>query len=291
MVASPPKHPLPPIRMDIAAPETAERTPAVATRPRVVATAADARPAIRLDGVSLCYRLAKQRIATLKDYAIHLMKGALSYEKLWALQDVSLTVRHGESLGIVGRNGAGKSTLLKVISGVLKATRGKVEVDGRVAPILALGTGFDFELTGLENIYLNALLLGRTRREIDLRLEEIVEFSGLGDFIRSPIRNYSSGMLARLGFSIATAWPPDVLILDEVLGVGDARFLRRCDERLRRFHRDGTTLLLVSHSAESVRESCERVVWIDGGRVRADGPADEVLAAYEGFSLGNGVAI
>jgi ABC-2 type transport system ATP-binding protein/lipopolysaccharide transport system ATP-binding protein len=250
-----------------------------------------ARPAIRLDGVSLCYRLAKQRIATFKDYAIHLMKGALAYEKLWALQEVSLTVGRGESVGVVGRNGAGKSTLLKVVSGVLKATRGRVEIDGRVAPVLALGTGFDFELTGLENVHLNALLLGRTRKEVGERLEEIVAFSGLGDFIRSPIRNYSSGMLARLGFAIATAWPPDILILDEVLGVGDARFLRRCDERLRSFHRAGTTLLLVSHDVDSVRDACERTVWIEGGRVRADGPTAEVVEAYEKFSLGDGAGI
>jgi len=239
---------------------------------------------VRLDGVSLCYRLAKQRIATLKAYAIHLMKGALSYEKLWALDDVSLTVPRSESLGIVGRNGAGKSTLLKVIAGVLKPTLEQVDRDGTVAPILELGTGFDLELTGLENLYLNALLLGRSRREIDRVAEEIVDFSGLGDLIRSPIRNYSSGMVARLGFSVATAWLPDVLILDEVLAVGDARFLRRCEERLERFRRAGTTLLMVSHSPDAVRQTCERVVWIDEGRLRADGPAEEVLARYAEFS-------
>jgi len=249
-----------------------------------------AQAAIHLDGVSLCYRLAKQRIASLKEYAIHWMKGALSYEQLWALQDVSLFVRRGESVGIVGPNGAGKSTLLKVITGVLKATRGQVEVGGRVAPILELGTGFDFELTGLENIYLNALLLGRTRTEIDDRLEEIVAFSGLGDFVRSPIRNYSSGMVARLGFAIATAWRPDVLILDEVLAVGDARFLRRCEERLESFRRADTTLLMVSHSLEAVRHTCKRALWFDGGRLRADGPVDEVLERYAAFSATDGAA-
>ena len=153
---------------------------------------------IRLEGVSLCYRLAKQRIPSLKEYAIHFLRGSLSYEKLWALRGVDLTLRRGETLGIIGRNGAGKSTLLKVISRVLKPTTGSARVHGRIAPILELGSGFDYELTGLENVYLNALLLGHTRREIQATIDEIVDFSGLGDFIRSPLRNYSSGMQARL---------------------------------------------------------------------------------------------
>ena len=240
----------------------------------------DAPDVIRLEEVALCYRLAKQRIPSLKEYAIHWMRGALSYEKLWALRDVSFTVRRGETLGIVGRNGAGKSTLLKVISRVLKPTQGKLEIQGRVAPILELGAGFDFELTGIENVYLNALLLGHARREIDEKLEDIIEFSGLGDFVRSPIRNYSSGMMSRLGFSVATAWIPDVLILDEVLSVGDASFTEKCEERLDRFHAAGTTILLVSHSAESVKKNCARCLWLDAGRLRADGETEEVLDLY-----------
>ena len=235
---------------------------------------------VRLEDVSLSYRLAKQRIPSLKEYAIHWMRGALSYEKLWALKEVSLTIRQGERVGIVGRNGAGKSTMLKVISRVLKPTQGTAEVRGRLAPILELGTGFDYELTGLENIYLNALLLGRTRREIDERIEWIVEFSGLGDFIRSPIRNYSSGMQARLGFSIATAWTPDILLLDEVLSVGDAAFTEKCEQRLREFHDAGTTVLMVSHAATAIEENCDRCIWIDAGRLRADGPTAEVLELY-----------
>jgi ABC-type polysaccharide/polyol phosphate transport system ATPase subunit len=236
-------------------------------------------PRIDLDGVSLCYRLAKQRLPSIKEYMIHFMKGALSYEKLWALRDVTFKVDSGEVLGIVGRNGAGKSTLLKVISRVLKPT-GKIVVRGTVSPILELGTGFDHELTGYENIYLNALLLGRSRREIDVQLEEIIQFSGLGDFIRAPIRNYSSGMMARLGFSIATAWVPDILILDEVLAVGDAAFTEKCEKRMQQFHDAGTTVLMVSHSAESVRKNCTRCVWLDAGRLRADGPTAEVLEMY-----------
>ena len=239
-------------------------------------------PCIRIEGVSLCYRLAKQRIPSLKEYAIHWMRGSLAYEKLWALRDITLTVGRGETLGIVGRNGAGKSTLLKVISRVLKPTVGTVTVRGYLSPILELGTGFDYELTGLENIYLNALLLGRSRRDIEEKMPEIVDFSGLGDFIRSPIRNYSSGMFARLGFSIATAWLPDILILDEVLSVGDAAFTEKCEQRLRRFHDAGTTVLLVSHSAEAISKNCTRAIWLDAGRLRADGPAAEVLAQYEG---------
>ena len=235
---------------------------------------------VRLEGISLSYRLAKQRIPSLKEYAIHWMRGALSYEKLWALRDVSLTIRQGERVGIVGRNGAGKSTLLKVISRVLKPTEGKAGIHGRLAPILELGTGFDYELTGLENIYLNALLLGRTRREIDERIEWIVEFSGLGDFIRTPIRNYSSGMQARLGFSVASAWMPDILILDEVLTVGDSAFTEKCEGRLAEFHEAGTTVLMVSHVAQAVEANCDRCIWLDAGRLRADGPTKKVLDLY-----------
>lgn len=241
---------------------------------------------VHLDGVSLRYRLAKQRIPSLKEYAISWMKGALAYEELWALQDVSLELARGDSLGIVGRNGAGKSSLLKVVSGVLTPTKGRSRVEGVVAPILELGTGFDGELTGLENIYLNALLLGRQRREIYERLDAIVEFSGLREFIRSPLRNYSSGMLARLGFSIATAWQPDVLILDEVLAVGDARFVLRCEKRLEELHRTGTTLLLVSHNVQAVRKTCRLALWLDRGRVQAAGPVEEVVDRYVAFSAG-----
>jgi ABC-type polysaccharide/polyol phosphate transport system ATPase subunit len=241
---------------------------------------------IQLEEVSLCYRLAKQRIPSLKEYAIHWMRGALSYEKLWALREVSLTIRQGERVGIVGRNGAGKSTMLKVISRVLKPSAGRAEIRGRLSPILELGTGFDHELTGYENIYLNALLLGRQRKEIDEKIEAIVDFSGLGDFIRTPIRNYSSGMIARLGFSIATAWLPDVLVLDEVLAVGDASFTERCQQRLQEFHESGTTVLMVSHNAQAVRESCSRCIWLDAGRLRADGPTEEILRQYSGLDAG-----
>lgn len=235
---------------------------------------------IKLDGVSLCYRLAKQRIPSFKEYAIHFVRGSLAYEQLWALRDLDLTVLRGETLGIIGRNGAGKSTLLKVVSRVLKPSRGTAVINGRIAPILELGSGFDYELTGLENVYLNALLLGHTRREIIAKMDEIVEFSGLGDFIRSPLRNYSSGMQARLGFSIATAWVPDILILDEVLAVGDATFTDRCEQRLRSFREAGATVLLVSHNTTAVVKNCTRCIWLDDGRMKADGRAAEIVRLY-----------
>jgi homopolymeric O-antigen transport system ATP-binding protein len=240
-----------------------------------------AEPLVRLSGVSLCYRLAKQRIPSLKEYAIHFVKGALSYEKLWALSDIDLEVQRGETLGVVGRNGAGKSTLLKVISRVLVPTRGRVEVRGRVAPILELGTGFDHELTGRENVFLNGLLLGHTRREITAAYDSIVEFSELGDFVNTPIRNYSSGMQARLGFSIATAWRPDLLILDEVLGVGDVAFRKKCEERLADLHRQGSTVLVVAHNRQAIVETCSRCIWIHGGRLQMSGPPAAVVDAYE----------
>lgn len=237
-------------------------------------------PSVRLQDVSLCYRLAKQRIPSFKDYAIHWVKGALSYEKLWALRDIALEVQPGQILGIVGRNGAGKSTLLKVISGVLKPTTGRAEVNGRVAPILALGAGFDHELTGLENIYLNGLLLGHTRREIAVKVDEIIEFSDLGDFMQSPVRNYSSGMQARLGFSIATAWVPDILILDEVLAVGDVGFVRKCARRMESFRKAGSTILMSSHNEDEILTNCTRCIWIDAGRIVAEGAPETVVAAY-----------
>ncbi|MDA8020975.1 MAG: ABC transporter ATP-binding protein [Thermoanaerobaculia bacterium] len=237
-------------------------------------------PVIRLDSVALCYRLAQQRLGSFKEYLIHMVKGSLTYEQLWALRGVDLIVTQGEMVGIIGPNGAGKSTLAKVITGVLKPTEGQREVRGTIAPILELTTGFDYELTGYENIFLNALLLGRRRVEIDERLESIIEFSGLGKFIHSPIRNYSSGMVARLGFSIATAWVPDVLILDEALAVGDARFLKRCQTRMSELREAGATTILISHATDMLRDYCTRCVWLDQGVVQADGPPGDVLDRY-----------
>lgn len=241
----------------------------------------DPSTAIELRDVSLCYRLAKHRAHSIKEYAIRFLRGALSYETLWALRDISFTMGHGEAVGIIGHNGAGKSTLLRVISRILRPTKGAARIQGTVAPILELGTGFDVELTGFENIFLSALLLGHKRREIQAALPSIVEFSGLGDFIHAPIRNYSSGMLSRLGFAVVSAWRPDILILDEVMAVGDAEFRPRCEERMREFRDAGATVLFVSHSHETVAQNCTRCLWLDHGLLRADGKPVEVLAAYE----------
>jgi ABC-type polysaccharide/polyol phosphate transport system ATPase subunit len=197
---------------------------------------------------------------------------------------VSLTVARGESIGIVGRNGAGKSTLLKVVSRVMAPTTGRVRVAGHVVPVLDLGAGLDMELSGIENIYLNALLLGRSRAEVHAACDRIVDASGLGDFIRSPLRQYSGGMVARLAFSVATAWTPEILVLDEVLAVGDAAFVEQSHQQLRRFHDGGTTVMVVSHEPTEIRATCRRCLWIDAGMIRADGPTDEVLERYAQFN-------
>ncbi len=242
-------------------------------------------PVVTVDNLSLCYRLARQRLPSLKEYAIHWLKGTLVYQDFWALRDVGFTVGQGEVLGIVGRNGAGKSSLLKVIAGVLDATRGDVRVEGRVAPILQLGTGFDPELTGRENIFLNGMLLGHTRREIHASVDAIIDFSELGEFIHSPIRTYSSGMLGRLGFSIATAWIPEVLILDEIFAAGDAAFTRKCERRVAEFRAAGATILVVSHAPHQILENCSRCLWLDRGILLADGEPREILERYHESTL------
>jgi ABC-type polysaccharide/polyol phosphate transport system ATPase subunit len=237
-------------------------------------------PVIQLDQVSLRYRLARQHLASIKEYAIHWMRGGVSYEDFWALTDVSLAVDRGQTVGIVGRNGAGKSSLLKIVTGILDPSAGTCQVSGTISPILELGAGFDIELTGLENISLNALLLGHPRRSIKARCKEIVEFAELGEFIDSPLRSYSSGMMARLGFAIATAWSSDVLVLDEVLAVGDAAFHRKCERRIADLRGAGTTVLLVSHSPREIESTCDRCLWIHRGRLLEDGAPAEVLAKY-----------
>ena len=238
-------------------------------------------PIIQLDQVTVAYRLASHRVPSLKEFAIHWVTGSLTYKKLLALSQVSFSIKAGENVGIIGRNGAGKSTLLKVISRVLKPTSGRVSVRGRVAPILALGTGFDYELTGRENIVLNALLLGHSRAEVRERMDAIIDFSELAEFIDSPVRNYSSGMVARLGFSVATAWLPDVLLLDEVFAVGDAHFVKRCNQRLDEVRAAGTTVVMVSHQAGEIERNCSRCIWLDGRTVRADGTPSDILKEYQ----------
>ena len=204
----------------------------------------------------------------------------MRYHSFWALQNINLEVLPGEVFGIIGPNGAGKSTLLKVIARVLYPTRGRVQLSGRIAPLLELGAGFDSELTGRENIYLNGAILGYTKAQIEAMFPEIVEFSGLQDFIDAPLRTYSTGMFARLGFSVATASRPDILIVDEILGVGDAEFQTKSYERIQSFKAEGTTILLVSHSLERVKEICNRAMWLDHGEIVSLGSASTVVLQY-----------
>ena len=241
---------------------------------------------IRLDKVSVRYRVPHERIGTFKEYAIRTLQRRVNHDEFWALRGVSLEVRRGEVFGIIGRNGAGKSTLLKVVSQVLRPTEGRVWLRGQVAPLLELGGGFHPELTGRENVFLNGTLLSHSRREVEARFEPIVDFAELGEFIDAPLRTYSTGMVARLGFAVATAWEPDILILDEVLAVGDEAFQRKCQARMRAFRDNGATVLMVSHNAATVHAMCQRALWLDHGAVRALGVAVEVVTQYQQANAG-----
>ncbi|MCS7017137.1 MAG: ABC transporter ATP-binding protein, partial [Gemmatales bacterium] len=237
---------------------------------------------IRLDGVSVRYRVPRERIPSFKEYAIRWLRREIAYHDFWALKDVSLEVRRGEVFGIIGHNGAGKSTLLKVIARVLRPTTGRVRVWGRVAPLLELGAGFDSELTGRENVFLNSAILGFSRRETEARFDRIVEFAGIREFIDMPLRTYSSGMIARLGFAVATDVQPEILIVDEVLAVGDAEFQAKSFERIRQFRANGTTILMVSHNLAAVQSLCARAAWLHHGQCLKVDTASEVVAAYLG---------
>jgi ABC-2 type transport system ATP-binding protein len=236
--------------------------------------------AILLDNVSLSYRLPTEAIRTFKEYVIRLVQGRIQHKSFWALKNISLEVNRGEIFGVLGRNGAGKSTLLKVISKVLIPVEGRVWIKGYISPLLQLGAGFHPELTGRENIYLNATLLGHSRIDIDEKLEEIIDFAEIGNFIEAPLRTYSSGMQARLGFAVASTWQPDILILDEVLSVGDAAFQEKCFDRMANFRDSGATVLMVSHSIAQIRDLCKRAVWLDHGEIQRIGVANEVCDAY-----------
>jgi ABC-type polysaccharide/polyol phosphate transport system ATPase subunit len=242
--------------------------------------------AVYLKDVSVSYRVPTERVATIKEYAIRRLQNRIKYNHFLALKDIDLTVNRGEIFGIIGRNGAGKSTLLKVISRVLIPTSGRVWINGAVSPLLELGAGFHPELTGMENIYLNGTLLGHARKEIQENVSSIIEFSEIGDFIDAPIRTYSSGMIARLGFSIATVWNPDILILDEVLSVGDAAFAKKCELRMKSIRDSGCTILLVSHSTEMVRTLCKRVMLLDHGQILGLGPEAEIRKQYSALLAG-----
>lgn len=236
---------------------------------------------IDVDRVSIRFNLASEKVDNLKEYAIKLMKHELMFQEFLALQDVSLKVKKGESWGLIGTNGSGKSTLLKTISGILQPYKGTVTTKGTIAPLIELGAGFDGNLTGRENICLNGMVLGHSRKFMDEHFDEIVQFANLKKFLDSPIKNFSSGMKARLGFSVATVVNPDILIVDEVLEVGDYNFRRRCQERMQQMLAGGTTLLFVSHNIQTVKNLCDNAIWLDKGVVRMAGPSELVCTAYK----------
>lgn len=240
---------------------------------------------ITVENVSMHFRMDKNKTTSLKEWVVSHLKGQQQYEEFHALSDVSFDVERGEIVGIIGRNGAGKSTLLKVISGIYKPTSGKVVTAGRVAPMLELGSGFDPELSGHDNIFLNGAILGFSEEFLKSKYDEIVAFSELGEFIRQPIKTYSSGMLMRLAFSVATLVEPEILIVDEILAVGDAGFQKKSYSKMMELMGGGTTVLFVSHSIEMVKELCQRVLWLDGGFIRMAGNTDEVCAAYESMNM------
>lgn len=236
---------------------------------------------ITVEHVSMKFSLASEKFDNIKEYFIKTIKRQVSYNEFWALQDVSFEVKRGESIGLIGLNGSGKSTMLKTIAGVLKPTKGHVTVRGTIAPLIELGAGFDMDLSAHENIFLNGALLGYDRKQMEGFYEDIVEFAELRDFMHVPVKNFSSGMVSRLAFAIATIGTPDILIVDEVLSVGDFRFQQKCQERIQRMRDAGTTILFVSHSIAQVKEVCDKVVWLDKGHLKMQGIAEEICGIYE----------
>ncbi|NFE85040.1 ABC transporter ATP-binding protein [Clostridium botulinum] len=238
---------------------------------------------IKFENVGMHFRKSTQKISSFKEYFIKKIKGQVVYEEFIALNDINFEIEKGEVVGFVGLNGAGKSTLLKVVSGVQKPTVGKISVKGKVSPLLELGAGFDNDLTGKENIYLNGLILGYNRDFIKSKLDEIIDFAEIRDFVDTPIKNYSSGMKARLGFSIATVSIPEILIVDEVLSVGDGRFKKKSEEKMIELIKSDATVLFVSHSLAQIRRLCTKVVWLEKGQIKMIGETKDVCDAYEDY--------
>lgn len=237
--------------------------------------------AIKVNDVSMHFNLMVERVDSIKEYVIKLIKGKLLYNDFVALSHVSFDVKKGEVVGLVGLNGAGKSTLLKIIAGVLKPTEGKVITKGTIAPLIEVGAGFDPELTARENVYLNGAILGHDRKFMDSKFDEIIDFAELQNFVDVPVKNFSSGMYARLGFAIATMVQPDILIVDEVLSVGDYKFQKKCEDRIQVMLNKGVTVVLVSHDINMIKKLCTKVVWLEHGHLRDIGPTAKVCKEYE----------
>lgn len=238
---------------------------------------------IDVNNVCMRFRMSNDRVNSLKEHFVSLMEHRLKYEEFKVLDGISFQVDKGEVVGIVGKNGAGKSTLLKIIAGVLKPTEGKVTVEGNIVPMLELGAGFDGELSGRENIFLNGAILGYGKEFLESKYEEILAFSELGEFINMPIRNYSSGMMMRLAFSVATVVEPEILIADEILSVGDEGFQNKSRARMMELMGGGTTVLFVSHSIQQIEEMCDRVIWLEDHKIKMDGQAQQVCAEYRKY--------
>lgn len=236
--------------------------------------------AIQLKNISVQYRVPNERIGTIKEYIIRLAQGKIDHQKFYALKDVSLEVYEGEVFGLIGHNGAGKSTMLKLIAKVLPPTTGQIEVIGNVSPLLELGAGFHPEMSGRENIFLNGALLGFSRNDMEQKFDDIVRFAELDDFIDAPMRTYSSGMWARLGFAVATDSRPDILLVDEILAVGDEKFQKKCFNRITEFQKQGTTIFIVAHSMDTIQAMCQRVCWIHHGNVCYVGDPQTAINKY-----------
>ncbi len=235
---------------------------------------------IDVRAVSMRFKMPEEKIDNIKEYVIKFLKRKLKYLDFWVLNDINLTVKRGESLALIGRNGAGKSTLLRLIAGIMTPTKGSIYTKGVMAPLLKLGAGFDFDASGRENIFLNGAILGYGKREMQAKFDRIVEFSGLKEFIEVPLKNYSSGMLTRLGFSIAVDVKPDILLIDEILAVGDAPFQKKCADKIRELQQDGVTFIVVSHSMQQIKRLCQKAVWLKDGRIKMYGDCHTVADAY-----------
>lgn len=238
---------------------------------------------IKCENITMNFKIPYNKTESLKEYCVNFIKKKNKYEDFVALNNITLNIKKGEVVGIVGKNGSGKSTLLKIISGILEPTKGRVGVEGKIAPLLELGMGFDGDLTGKENIYLNGAILGYSKDFIEEKLEDILEFSELGKFIHTAVRNYSTGMFMRLAFSIATVVEPDILIIDELLAVGDEGFQIKCKNRIRELISKGTTVIIVSHSLSQIEELCNKVIWLDKGKIKMESTVKEVCDAYRNF--------